>query len=49
VLPGGYTGSDTNVIEFITIASTGDGKDFGDLNEPKRGLSGSSDSHGGLT
>ena len=28
---GGYTSGDVDVIEYITIASKGDAKDFGDL------------------
>ena len=50
---GGRTGSPVsealqNVIGFITIASTGNASDFGDLVTPTRTLSGCSDSHGGL-
>ena len=42
------TGS-TNVIDFITIASTGNAQDFGDLlQDINRSGAGASDSHGGL-
>ena len=50
---GGRTGSPAaealqNVIGFITIASTGDASDFGDLVTPTRYIAGCSDSHGGI-
>ena len=50
---GGRTGSPVsealkNDIGFITIASTGNATDFGDLVTPTRYLSGCSDAHGGL-
>ena len=50
---GGRTGSPAaealkNDIGFITIASTGNATDFGDLVTPTRFLAGCSDSHGGL-
>ena len=50
---GGRTGSPAaealqNVIGFITIASTGNASDFGDLVTPTRWLAGCSDSHGGI-
>ena len=50
---GGRTGSPVsealqNVIGFITIASTGNASDFGDLVTPTRTLSGCSDAHGGI-
>ena len=35
-------------MDFVTIASTGNAADFGDLLEAKRGHAGNSDSHGGL-
>ena len=43
------TGSNVNIIDFVTISTTGNAVDFGDLQHLKR-LSnmGSSDSHGGL-
>ena len=37
-----------NIIDYITIASTGNAQDFGDLTRVGEGLSGLSDSHGGL-
>ena len=50
---GGRTGSPVsealqNVIGFITIASTGNAADFGDLVTPTRHIAGCSDSHGGI-
>ena len=49
---GGYdpntSPTNSNVIDFITFSSLGDAQDFGDLIEEKRGVSGLSDSHGGL-
>ena len=33
---GGYSGGDTNAIEFITIASAGNSTDFGDLTAARR-------------
>ena len=48
VFGGGSPGTQ-KTIDYITIQTLGNAKDFGDLNKPKRGLSGSSDSHGGLT
>ena len=49
---GGYdpgtSPTNSNVIDFITFSSLGDALDFGDLIEEKRGVSGISDSHGGL-
>jgi len=50
---GGATPSSpnkTNSMEYITIASTGDGQDFGDLTAPRDRVGGGciSDSHGGL-
>ena len=50
---GGATPSSpnrTNSMEFVTIASTGNGQDFGDLTQPRDRVGGGciSDSHGGL-
>ena len=43
VFAGGQTPSDVNIIDYITISSTGDAVDFGDLSAvKKRGGSGSS-------
>ena len=57
VFAGGYlpspTSSDTNVVDFIEIATTGDAQDFGDIsrdgNDSNREGGGCSDSHGGLS
>ena len=40
--------SEENVIDFIMIASTGNGQDFGDLTVARQFHAGISDSHGGL-
>ena len=48
---GGETsspGTPTNVIDYITIATTGNAADFGDLSQARSGGSSLSDSHGGL-
>ena len=39
----------TNFIDFVVIATTGNATDFGDLTEARRGLSGFSGSHGGIS
>ena len=39
---------DTNVMDYITIASTGNAADFGDLTRDKSGSAGCADNHGGL-
>ena len=39
---------DITTIEFITIASTGDATDFGDVSSGRYGAQSASDSHGGL-
>ena len=51
VRAGGYVspGADTNAIDYVTIASTGNASDFGDLTYDRHSLSGCSDSHGGLS
>ena len=57
VFAGGYlpspTSSDTNVVDFIEIATTGNAQDFGDIsrdgNDSNREGGGCSDSHGGLS
>ena len=41
-------GAEKNILEFITIATTGNATDFGDLNYSSRDGCGLSDSHGGL-
>ena len=35
-------------MEYVTIATTGNSQDFGDLVEKQRALAALSDSHGGL-
>ena len=40
--------SDYNIIDYITIASTGNAADFGDLSETGECLTAASDNHGGL-
>ena len=37
-----------NILDYMTIATTGDALDFGDLSLTRRTGSGCSDSHGGL-
>ena len=57
VFAGGYQPSpnstDTNTVDFITIATTGNASDFGDIsrdnNDSNRENGGCSDSHGGLS
>ena len=49
VWAGGQDNSTTvNVMEFVTIATTGNSQDFGDLPEAQRAAGTLSDSHGGL-
>ena len=38
----------TNSIEFLTIITTGNGQDFGDLTYATRGVGANSNGHGGL-
>ena len=40
--------STVNIMDFITISSTGDAQDFGDLSKTPRNFTSLSDSHGGL-
>ena len=43
------TGNNVNTIDFITIASTGNANDFGDLaNQARASNMGGSDFHGGI-
>ena len=57
VFTGGYqpspTSSDANVIDFIEFATTGNAKDFGDIdraaNDSNREHGTCSDSHGGIS
>jgi hypothetical protein len=50
VRAGGYVspGAETNAIEYVTIASTGNAQDFGDLLIARHSISGCSNGHGGL-
>ena len=48
IFAGGYTPSGTNTIDYVTISSSGDAQDFGDLTRAKGIYNGMSDSHGGL-
>ena len=45
---GGYTGSDQNVIGYVTISSTGDASDFGDLTQARQYITGASNNTRGL-
>jgi len=38
----------TNAIDFVTIATTGDATDFGDLTQARQALAACSDARGGL-
>ena len=48
VFAGGQTPSAVNTMDYITIASTGNGTDFGDLTQARSQPSSCSDVHGGL-
>ena len=48
IIAGGITPSVVNTIEYITIATTGDATDYGDLTEIRAQGTAASDSHGGL-
>ena len=49
VFAGGYNPADVSTIDYVTIPTTGDAIDFGDLTSPRGGIfNGMSDSHGGL-
>ncbi len=45
---GGAAPSESNVMDFVTIASTGNASDFGDMVAAKGYFSAASDAHGGL-
>ena len=47
IFAGGQPGP-SNVMDYITIASTGDAADFGDLSAARTNASMNSDAHGGL-
>ena len=49
VFGGGYTSDFTNVIQTVTIATTGNASDFGDLTVARSRGGGCSSGHGGLT
>ena len=48
IFGGGYAPGIHNIIQYVTIASTGDSADFGDLSGTRGFAAGNSDSHGGL-
>ena len=49
LIAAGYSGSAyLNSIEYVTISSSGDAQDFGDLSYDPNVPAGCSDSHGGL-
>ena len=48
MIVGGYASSESNLIEFITIATTGNAVYFGDDTQLRYAAGGLSDSHGGL-
>ena len=45
---GGYTPTQSNIIDYISFATGGQAVDFGDLNNVVRGGMGASNAHGGL-
>ena len=45
---GGYSSQNDNIIDFVTIQTTGNATDFGDLITPVQQLGAVSDIHGGL-
>jgi hypothetical protein len=49
VYAAGGTPSASNVMDFITIASTGNAASFGNITVAKRYLGGFSNGHGGLS
>ena len=46
---GGYTGSNSNVIDYVTIASTGNATDFGDMTQAGGQGAAICNGHGGLS
>ena len=48
VFGGGQTPTKIDTIQYVTIATTGNTLDFGDLNTARRFCQGASDCHGGL-
>ena len=47
-MTGSWPGASSNIIDFITISTTGDATDFGDLTYTTHYTDCISDSHGGL-
>ena len=47
-LGSGASSATANTIQYVTIASTGNAIDFGDMTRSNSQMAGSSDSHGGL-
>ena len=45
---GGDSSALKNTIDYVTIVTTGNATDFGDLTVPRWGMGGISDCHGGL-
>ena len=48
VIGGGYTGTNSNVLDYVNIASTGNATDFGDLTNSRRGVGGLASSTRGV-
>ena len=48
VITGSWPGAASNIMDFVTIASTGDALDFGDLTYTTYYSDCISDTHGGL-
>jgi hypothetical protein len=46
--PGGGAPSNTNIINYVQLMSTGNALDFGDLTAARRAIGGCSNGHGGL-
>ena len=44
----GYVSSNTNIIEYVQIATQGDSVDFGDLTRQSGQAAAASNGHGGL-
>ena len=49
VISIGDDGNRTNAMDYITIQTTGNAQDFGDLTAPRDDGASSSDSHGGIS
>ena len=49
IFAGGYTGSGSNVMDYITISSTGDAADFGDLSATRYNHGGCSSATRGIS